>query len=155
MSWGEQSCEKYGDCKIANMTSCNKNCEEYVEDEFYIPPPIPMNTGAIVREQPTGPVLIRSPFKKLNKKKEMIILHGCIYEVSTIAPRKVTLKLKSNLTKANIEAKTQMIDGVFVWTDKGEVLDFAKVLRENRIELKKKAVQESESIPLDEDLQEK
>ena len=170
MSWGAKDCMSYGDCTIANVKDCNSKCDYYVPvKRCAMCNGVQMETpyGLVCEnghggaesigceeqegvatninhiEQPiSAPQLIRSPFNRFDIKKEVVILHGNIYEVQSVTPKKVVLKFKKGLTKGVHDLNTTMIDGVFMWVQDGVPLDAKKVMRESRIEVKQKGAKD-------------
>lgn len=141
MSWGERDCKDWGDCKIANMGTCNKSCEYYTVNKDH------KAIEAIAPPSEGGPTIVRSTNERYNKKEDMIVLKGDIFEIQSLSPKKMILRLKKNLTESNRKEGNYLPDGVFCFSINGKVQPVAKILRENRISIKNN----SKPLPLAEE----
>lgn len=127
MSWGEQSCIKYGSCKTATYMTCNRKCAFYELNPGY------KVMEDVKPEAEGGPQIVRSPNTTFNKREDMVVLGGKIFEIQSITPKKILLKYRQKMTKA--KSGQMLPDGVFCFKVNGKVAEVAKVLRENKIRL--------------------
>ena len=106
MSWGERSCEQYGKCELATMKTCNPDCIEYKSNgkEPDVAPKINKtvsDTGNESEKPNNKPMIVPSNLNHFSKKTEFVVLKGKVFNIQSVSPKKIILKLKGAVNKNN------------------------------------------------------
>jgi len=112
MSWGERSCKKSGKCEIASPPTCNVDCVDYEsngEPQDSIAKIKKSDPVDVTKEVKKGGQVQRSILKNFSKKKEFVVLKGLVFNIQSVSPKKIILKLKGKTSK-----KEPIPDGIFV-----------------------------------------
>lgn len=101
---GETSCKKHGGCDVATEKTCNPDCIDYDSNGKE-----PNTPGKINKpEKPKGPMIVPSTLKNFSKRSEFVVMKGKVFNIQSISPKKIILKLKGA-----VNAKHPLPTGIY------------------------------------------